>query len=225
MAIPSTGDIAKRAEQVRDLKQQVEGLATEALPGVVFIEIDEGREPVTIYSTEDGRPVTIPAYMVPPVLDRRREDGEFRFVAEKARAPEYKMGTLLCFMHPDAPERATLDAAGLTGKTCRKHTLPNDYAKTIHGEHRHKQEWAAYMRYVAGQKEAVREARQDKQLEATLTIARAAQGSQAVEAKAPQAVETDCPRCDWQQRPATKNRRAALAAHGREKHPSLVQVE
>ena len=220
MAIPSTGDIAKRAEQVRDLKQQVEGLATEALPGVVFIEIDEGRELVTIYSTEDGRPVTIPAYMVPPVLDRRREDGQYRFVADKDKAPEYKLGTILCFMHPDAPERATLDAAGLGGKFCRKHTLPSDYAATIHGEHRHRQEWAAYQRYVAGQKEAKREQRLDEQLEATLSIARA-QGSQAVEAQAPQAVETDCPRCDWQQRPATKNRRAALAAHAREKHPAV----
>ncbi len=218
MAIPTTDEIAKRAEQVRDLKQQVEGLATEALPGVVFIEIDEGREPVTLYSTEDGRPISIPAYMIGPVLDRRREDGAFRFVSDKDKAPEYKMGTLLCFMHKDSPERATLDAAGLSGKLCRKHTLPSDYAKTIHAEHRHRQEWAAYSRYVAGQKEAKREQRSDEQLEATLTIARAAQGSP--EARAPQAVEPDCRACDWKQKPSTKNLAAALAAHGREKHPA-----
>ena len=223
MAIPSTEDIAKRAEQVRDLKSQVEGLATEALPGVVFIEIDEGREPVTIYSTEDGRPVTIPAYMVPPVLDRRREDGEFRFVADKAKAPEYKLGTILCFMHKDSPERAALDAAGLGGKFCRKHTLPSDYAATIHGEHRHRQEWAAYQRYVGNQKEAVREARLDSQLEATLDIARGArEAKQAVEAKTPQAGERDCPRCDWQQGASTKNRRSALRMHEKAIHPGEV---
>lgn len=221
MTIPSTDQIAKRAEQVRDLREQVEGLATESLPGVVFIEIDEGREPVTLYSTEDGRPISIPAYMIGPVLDRRREDGAFRFVSDKDKAPEYKMGEILCFMHKDAPERATLDAAGLTGKTCRKHTLPSDYAKTIHGEHRHKQEWAAYSRYVAGQKEAKREQRLDEQLEATLTIARAAKAPQAVEAKAPQAVDADCPRCDWQQGASTKNRRAALRMHERAKHPAV----
>ncbi len=215
MAIPSTEQIAKNAERQRDLRQQVQGLATETLDGVVFIEIDEGRELVSLYSTEDGREIQIPAYMVPPVLDRRREDGEFRFVAEKARAPEYKMGTILCFMHPDAPERATLDAAGLGGKFCRKHTFPSDYSKVIHGEHRHKQEWAAYSRYVAGQKEAMREQRSDEQLEATLSIARAAQGSQAV--------DPDCPRCDWQQGASTKNRRAALVAHARAKHP-VVEV-
>lgn len=77
MTIPSSEEIAKKAEQVRDLRQQVAGLATEALPGVVFIEIDDGRAPVTIYSTEDGRPVVIPEYMLGPVLERRREDGEF----------------------------------------------------------------------------------------------------------------------------------------------------
>ena len=87
MAIPSSEELAKRAEQTRGLKQQVAGLATEALPGVIFVEIDDGRAPVTVYSTEDGRPVTIPEYMVGPVLDRRREDGEYRFVAEKEKAP------------------------------------------------------------------------------------------------------------------------------------------
>ncbi len=210
MAIPSTEELAKRAEQTRDLKQQVEGIATEALPGVIFIEIDEGREPVTVYSTEDGRPVTIPAYMVPQVMERRREDGEYRFVAEKEKAPEYKLGTILCFMHKDSPERATLDAAGLGGKFCRKDTIASDYAATIHGEHRHRQEWAAYQRYVQGEKETKREARQDRQLEATLAIARAAQGSQAV--------DPDCPGCDWKQKPDTKNLVAALRLHVAAKH-------
>ena len=219
MAIPSTDEIAKKAEQVRDLRNQVEGLATEALSGVQFIMIDEGRELVSLYSTEDGREIRIPSYMIGPVLDRRREDGEYRFVADKSHAPEYKMGTILCFMHKDSPERATLDAAGLSGKTCRKHTLPSDYSKMIHAEHRHKQEWAAYSRYVGNQKEAKREQRSDEQLEATLSIARAAQGSP--EAQAPLAIDPDCPRCSWSQGPSTKNRRAALVAHARAKHPAV----
>lgn len=128
-------------------------------------------------------------------------------------APEYKLGTVLCFMHKDSPERATLNAAGLGSKTCVKSTLASDYSKTIHAEHRHRQEWTAYQRYVGGVKEAAREDRQEKQLEATLSIAKAAQGAQAV--------DPDCPSCDWKQKPTTKNLAAALAAHAREKHPPV----
>lgn len=220
--MPTNQELAERAERSRDLRQQVEGLATETLSGVVFMEIDENRELVSLYSTEDGREIQIPAYMVPPVLDRRREDGEYRFVADKAKAPVYTVGSLLCFLHKDSPERATLDAAGLGGKFCRKHTLPSEYAADMHGMHRHKQEWAARERYVAGQKEAMREARLDSQLEATLDIARSAKVPQAIEAKAPQAVEPDCRACDWKQKPSTKNLAAALRMHERAKHPEEV---
>ena len=153
MAVPTAEDIARNAEKTRDLKQEVEGLATEALPGVIFIEISEGRTPVTIYSTEDGRPVTIPENMVPAVMEKRREDGQYRFVADPAKAPEYKLGTVKCFLHPDAPERATIVEAGLANKSCRKDTLGSDHSKILHAEHRHKQEWVAYQRFVGGRKE------------------------------------------------------------------------
>lgn len=231
MTIPTADEIAKNAEAVRDLKLQVNGLTTEALPDIEFRHFTPGRTPVTIYAVEDGRPITIPEYQLITVIDKRLEDGRFMFVSDPKDAPEYKMGTILCFMHKDSPDRATLDAAGLGGKFCRKHTLPSDYAKVIHAEHRHGREWAAFSRHVASQKEAVREARLDSQLEATLSIARA-QGSQAVEAQgaaadgraveaaaAPQAVDPDCPRCGWEQGASTKNRRAALVAHARAKHP------
>lgn len=219
MPIPTNEQIAKAAETARDLRQKVDGIATESLPGIVFLDLSEGRTPVTIYSTEDGRPIVIPEFMLRTVIDKRREDGEYRFVADKADAPEYKMGTILCFMHKDSPERATLDAAGLGGKFCRKHTLPSDYAATIHAEHRHRQEYAAYSRYVAGQKEAVREARQDRQLEATLSIARAANPQAPPEPQTTEATgEHDCGDCDWRQKPNTKNPAAALRMHARAKH-------
>lgn len=166
---------AEQAERVRDLKAQLGGVDAQEMSGIQFQMISEGREPVTIYSTEDGRPVTIPMYMLPQVMDRRREDGEYRFVSEKARAPEYKMGEIVCFLHVDAPERATIEEIGLGAIKCRKHTLPSQHAWRMHGKNRHKQEWAAYQEHLKGEKEAKQEQRQDKQLEATLTIARGGQ--------------------------------------------------
>lgn len=211
-------DKAAEVERIRDLRAQVEGLKTEVLPEVQFMVIDTGRLPITIYAVEDGRPVTIPEYQLGGVLDKRLEDGRFMFVADKDKAPEYKMGEIVCFLHVDAPDRAVIEELGLGAIRCRKHTLPTSYAATIHGQHRHRQEWAAYQQHLAGAKEAKVDAERRQQLEATLSIARAAQGSPAVEAKAPQAIETDCPQCSWKQGPAIKNRRAALAAHARAKH-------
>jgi hypothetical protein len=57
--------------------------------------------------------------------------------------------------------------------------LANSYSKHIHAQHRHKQEWAAYQEYVKEEKEKQAQARQDKQLEATLAIAGKAGGQDA----------------------------------------------
>ena len=223
MTIPTADEIAKNAEAVRDLKLQVNGLTTEALPDIEFRHFTPGRTPVTIYAVEDGRPITIPEYQLITVIDKRLEDGRYMFVSDPKDAPEYKLGTILCFLHKDSPERASLDAAGLGGlKFCRKHTLPSTYAKTIHALHRHKQEWGALQDYLKGVKEQGERDDRRQQLEATLAIARGvAQGSP--EAKTPPAIDPDCPRCSWRQQPATQNRRAALRMHERAKHP-VVEV-
>lgn len=163
---------AAQAQQIRDLKKQVSGIGTEEMTGIEFTMISPGRAPVTIYAVEDGRPVTIPEYMLGPVMTKTLDDGRFMFVADPKDAPEYKIGDIKCFMHKDSPMREIVDAAGLAGKTCRKSTIPSEHSKRVHGQHRHQQEWAAVQEFIEDRKEEKREKRLDEQLEATLSIAR-----------------------------------------------------
>ena len=213
---------AKLHEQVQDLQEQVDGLTHQEIEGMVFQHIRTNRDPVTLYAMTDGEPITIPKYMVAQAKTLRRESGELRFTARKEDAPTYKRGDIKCFLHLESPDRPMVDAAGLTGKTCKAAHLGSNFAKNIHGERRHSREWAAFRSHMDGVREAEKRDEARQQLEATLTIARAAQAG--AEAKAPQAAGPeaahDCEDCDWQQRPSTKNKVAALAAHQREKHPA-----
>lgn len=164
---------AVQAERLRDLAGQVAEIGQADVPEILFQHISPGREPVTVYSTKDGCPTPIPAYMVRSgVMNLTNEDGTFRFVAEAKDAPTYKLGTIKCFLHKDSPERTILELVGLGAATCPKATLASLHAKRLHGLARHKQEFAAWQEFVEREKEAKREKRLDEQLEATLSIAR-----------------------------------------------------
>ena len=163
---------AEQAQQIRDLKRQVSGIGTEEMTGVEFTMISPGHDLVTIYAVEDGRPLDVPVYRLEQAMAKTLDDGvTFMFVAEAKNAPEYKMGTIVCFLHVDSPERLIIEEIGLGAIKCRKHTLPSQSAWRLHGMHRHKQEWVAYQEFIEERKEKKREDRQDKQLEATLSIA------------------------------------------------------
>ncbi|KKM66813.1 hypothetical protein LCGC14_1477440 [marine sediment metagenome] len=167
-----TQNVGVRAEKVRDLRKQVAELAPEDEPEILFQSISPGRQPVTVYSIQDGEPIAVPAYMIGAVMEKTLADGRFMFTAEKKDAPEYKPGNVKCFLHPDSPERAILEEIGLSAATCPADQLGSLHSKRQHGLHRHKQEWAAYQEFVEDAKEEKREARQERQLEATLALAR-----------------------------------------------------
>ena len=169
-------EVAVNAEKRRDLKNQLASLGKQDEAEIVFMHISPGREPVTIYRAKTGEPVEVPAYMVRAVMEKQ-EDSQPMFVARKEDAPEYKLGTIKCFLHADSPERPILKEIGLAGVTCPAAHLASQHARRQHGLHRHKQEWAAYQEYVEDEKEEKREERLDKQLEATLGLARGAADS------------------------------------------------
>ena len=166
---------AATAERVRDLKSQIAGLSAEEVGEILFLEISPGREPVTVYSTENGAPTPVPAYRINEVMSLTDKDGNHRFVSDPSNAPEYKPGSVKCFLHKDSPERPILEKIGLGAVTCPMATLASLHSKRQHGLHRHKQEFAALQEYKENEKEEKREARQDSQLEATLSIARGGQ--------------------------------------------------
>ena len=210
-----SGNEAKLQEEIRDLRAQLDDLSKQDLYEVLFQEINTGREPVTLYRSENGETITIPAYMVPKVINLRDADGRFRFVADKSDAPEFKPNTIKCFMHKDSPDRATLDAAGLAGKTCPAAHLASTYSMNIHAAHRHRYEWAAYQKHLSTESAAKEQEERRQQLEATLAIARAA-NPQAVPEAAP-----DCPDCDWKPKPDAKSPATALGMHRKAQHPAV----
>ncbi|KKK61823.1 hypothetical protein LCGC14_3010470, partial [marine sediment metagenome] len=114
------------------------------------------------------------------VMSLTDKGGNPRFVSDPKDAPEYKPGSVKCFLHKDSPERPILEKIGLGAVTCPMATLASLHSKRQHGLHRHKQEFAALQEYKENEKEEKREARQDRQLEATLSIARGGQTAVAV---------------------------------------------
>lgn len=162
---------AVKAEKVRDLRGQLTGIDQEDEPEILFQMISPGREPITVYSTTDGTPTAVPKYMIRGAMELKNNDGSFRFVAEAKDAPEYKLGTIKCFLHPDSAERPILEMVGLSSATCPKQTLASDHAKRMHELHRHKNESIAFREYIEDRKEERREERLDEQLQATLTLA------------------------------------------------------
>ena len=165
---------ATRVEDARDLRREISGLERENQQEIIFKETSPERRKVTVYNMTNGEPVQIPAYMLANVLDKVLPDGEPMFTARVERAPEYKLGTTLCFLAEGSAERIMLDEIGLGGIVCPKRTLSNKHSKRMHALHRHQQEWAAYQEYVEEEKERSAVDRQEKQLDATLALARQA---------------------------------------------------
>lgn len=164
--------IATKERRARDLRAQVADLEPGLGGEVIFEHIRTRRGLVTIYSMADGEPIAIPEYMVRAALSKVIDD-QFMFTDDPKEAPEYRRGTVKCFLHADSPERASgvLAEIGLAGKTCPADHLASVHSKRTHGERRHGREWAAYKEYVDTEKEEKAIARQEQQLEATLALA------------------------------------------------------
>ena len=173
MVTEKTGTQAERVQTLRDIQREAARIAGEDAPQeIIFKDISPGRKKVSLWRLSDGREIRIPVYMLPQILGKLNADGSDIFTGTKAQAPEYKPGTVLCFLHADSPEQVILSEIGLTANPCSKSTLRNNHSKRMHAKHRHKQEWEAYEEYLDDQKEQDAVGRQERQLEATLAIAR-----------------------------------------------------
>ena len=164
--------IADRAERLRDLKSEITGLSLEDRAEFVIEDISPGRNPITLYSLSDGCPENFPAYMVKTILSKRRADGRYAFTADPMKAPTYRRGNILCFLNSDSAEWPIMQELGLGQKVCESKHLGSLNSKLIHGQHRHKQEYAAWQAYLTDQKQQTADRRQEAQLEATLAMAK-----------------------------------------------------
>lgn len=171
-------DVAERAQAKRDLKAQLGGLDRQDEQEIVFKETSPARRMYTIYSMVDGSPISIPYSLLERTLDKTLENGSFMFTAKQSEAPEFKLGQVKCFLHPESPDRAILQDIGLGSTICNAGHLSNSHSKRIHAQHRHSQEWAAYQEYLTEQRENATIDRQERQLEATLALAGKASASE-----------------------------------------------
>lgn len=164
---------AERVQTIRDIEREAARLAGQDAPQeIVFRDISPGRRKMPLWRIRDGREIQVPAYMLANVLAKRDVNGEYIFTGTQSSAATYKPGTVLCFLHADSPEQPILAEIGLAANPCPKATLRNNHAKRMHALHRHKQEWAAFQEYLADEKEQENIERQERQLEATLALAR-----------------------------------------------------
>jgi len=184
---------AERLQHIRDLKDQITELRDESASEVIFQDTSPRPRKVTLYSMTDGQPVQVPAHMAARTMEKRLPGGKYMFTAVQSEAPAFELGEVKCFLHEDSPEQPILAEIGLSHVRCEAAHLANLHSKRIHGLHRHRQEWEAYQEYVNTQKEERMMSRQEKQLEATLEIARHAAG-QAVSVAEPPATEI-CDEC------------------------------
>ncbi len=165
-------DAGERAEEIRDLRNQIAELKTEDQREIVFQDLSRRPPKVPIWNTQTGREVRIPQHLLEQTLKKRdQQTGEYLFTSRKSRAPEYQPGTIRCFMHADGEERELLDAIGLANMTCRKSNLVSEYSKRMHAEHRHAAAWALYREAVEKQEKEADRAAQRQQTDAMLAMA------------------------------------------------------
>jgi hypothetical protein len=85
------------------------------------------------------------------------------------------VNSVKCFLHPESPERAVLNEIGIT-TICESAHLANASSRRIHAERRHRTAWTQYQEHLAEEREAEWRDRQERQLDATLALAKAAAG-------------------------------------------------
>ncbi len=170
---------AQVIEEQRDLKRQIgdlDELAVAEKRGILFKVTTPPTVFHTLYRMDSGQSLQCPEFALELTLNKRdRLTGDLLFTAKKSLAPEWKPGTISCFLGVDSPLKDDLDEIGLLAN-CPKSNLTSVHAARRHGMSRHTQEWAAWQEHLDTKKEAKAEARQEKQLDATLDLARQAAG-------------------------------------------------
>lgn len=156
-------------------------------------EIHNNKEKHVIYDTATGEPRTIPLMYLKAAMRKKRTvtlaDGTPRvinaFVVQDPETgqptspvPEYKLGSLLCFLHPKHPEREWLTSIGIgtdvvcgDNETAPAAHLPTEFARNLHESKKHPLSYKARAeaRERAREQDAID--RQERQIEAMMAMA------------------------------------------------------
>jgi len=164
-----TAEMLRRGRDLADLDA---GLKAER-DGLIFMETSKRPTIITLYAMSDGEPIPMPQPIAEMAIKKRYRGGGYMFTDNPAEAPEYKLGKVKCFLHPDSPERQSgaLEEVGIAGIVCHSEHLASKYARRIHAENRHGKRWEAYQEHIKDLREEADREAQRQQLEATLAMA------------------------------------------------------
>jgi len=169
--------IANEEESRRDMVDRITGIDAADQAEIQFMDTSPPRPRTILYATLDGEPVVVTRKRARLLLTRKLPDGEYMFVApledgsKPAHLPEYRRGSVKCFMHRESEERPILDRLGMAGKLCIAGQLANIYAKRIHERKSHKREREMFQDYLDDEKEAAAIDRQEKLYEGMMALA------------------------------------------------------
>ena len=169
--------IAHEEESRRDMVDRIAGIDAADQAEIMFQDTSPPRPTTILYATLDGEPVPVTRKRARLLLTRTLPDGKYMFIAPlqdgspPPSIPEYRLGSVKCFMHEGSEERELLDSLGMAGKVCIAGHLANIYAKRIHERKSHKREREMYQDYLDDKKEAAAIERQEKQYTAMIALA------------------------------------------------------
>ncbi len=169
--------IAHEEESRRDMVDRIAGIDAGDQAEIMFADTSPPRPLTVLYATLDGEPVIVTRKRARLLLNRKLPDGKYMFIAPLGDGspppslPEYRQGSVKCFMHKDSEERELLDSLGMAGKLCIAGKLANVYAKRIHERKCHKREREMYQDYLDDKKEAASIERQEMQYTAMMALA------------------------------------------------------
>ena len=169
--------IAHEEESRRDMVDRIAGIDAADQAEIMFADTSPPRPLTVLYATLDGEPVIVTRKRARLLLTRTLPDGKYMFIAPledgspPSSVPEYRQGSVKCFMHKESEERELLDSLGMAGKLCIAGKLANIYAKRIHERKCHKREREMYQDYLDDKKEAASIERQEMQYTAMIALA------------------------------------------------------
>lgn len=170
-------EAAVMARDLLDQAQQVMGAARSAgEDNWEIIDASPRRKLWALYSMIDGQRVEVPEFVGKIAIKKRvtlRGRTFYAWTDSQEKAPAYKPGKVMCFLHPDAEEAELMAELGIPS-VCDANELRNPMAKRIHGMRLHKNSWDAYQEHLGLVREQDNRDQMAAQTEATLELARAA---------------------------------------------------
>lgn len=157
------------------------GLAGEELQFFTLQDTSPPRKKMRLWSKETGESWDFYEFRVPSLI------ATGRWTRSEAEVPQIVRSQYPCFLAPESEIREELDALGIVVRCNSKH--PSRFAMEQVAAKKHPGSWKAWQAHIAEQERQADRERQERQVEAMMTLAQ--QGQRSVDALRTLPVETN----------------------------------